>query len=140
MAHLKGCSANGRPTMLSTRLPVSLALAASSAAAPDPVPPPSAVRKTTSSDLSRRGEMFPKPSMSLCAAKFGSAAVPLASPVASRWRQWASWEDEKEDSSASMRSRSANSEHLAWARSDHPHPIPPTPTMRIVPCSMAIGW
>ena len=84
IAQRRGCSAKGIPTILITRLPASADRAAISAAAPEPVPPPKAVRIITSSELFSIPWMLAIPSLSRCAAKFGSAAVPLPLPDASR--------------------------------------------------------
>ena len=136
IADRRGCSAKGIPTILMTRLPVSEDRAASSAAAPEPVPPPKAVRMITSSLFVSISWMLATPSLSLCAAKFGRAAVPFALPDASRWRQWASNSEEKEVSSASTSNSSESCKHLACAREDQLQPIPPTPTISMDPGSM----
>ena len=139
IARLRGCSAKGSPTMLITRLPESLALEAISAAAPEPVPPPRAASRMTNSDFSNSGDMFEIPSLNLWAAKFGSAAAPFPLPEASKCRQCAEWLISKEDSSASISSKSESLEHLVWALDDHPQPMPPTPTIRIASWSMNPG-
>ena len=54
MVERKGCSANGIPTILIIKLSDSLAIFASSAVIPEPVPPPNPDKIMTNSDVEKR--------------------------------------------------------------------------------------